>query len=173
MTYDIINQCSIRPAAAIGSPRCGSGLAATLPRLCRPEPALPETLAPYPLRLRDRHHAGAAPAVAPHPDVHLVEPAAVAPIPLRVGGGASKTPIVLEAVRNRGVSVAADETRNEGGAPQHVCNRADEEAGLARVAGRVIEHGHSSLLHNAVRSQIDGLKRAEVPSANCPLRKPT
>ena len=35
MTYDIIDQCSIRPAAAFGSPRCGSGLAATLPRLCR------------------------------------------------------------------------------------------------------------------------------------------
>ena len=46
MTYDIIDQCSIRPAAALGSPRCASGLAATLPRLCRPEPALPETLAP-------------------------------------------------------------------------------------------------------------------------------
>ncbi len=78
MTYDIKDQCSIRPAAALGSPRCGCGLAATLPRLCRPEPALAETLAPYPLSLSDRHHAGAAPAVAPHPDVHLVEPAAVA-----------------------------------------------------------------------------------------------
>ena len=73
MTYDIIGQCSIRPAAALGSLRCGSGLAATLPRLCRPKPALAETLAPYPLRLRDRHHAGAAPAVAPHPDVHHIQ----------------------------------------------------------------------------------------------------
>jgi hypothetical protein len=63
------------------------------------EPALAETLAPYPLSLRDRHHAGAAPAVAPHPDVHLVEPAAVAPVPLRVGGGVSKTLIVLDADR--------------------------------------------------------------------------
>ncbi len=61
-------------------------------------------------------HPGAAPAVAPHPDVHLVEPAAVALVPLRVGGGASKTPIVLGAVWNRGVTAAADETRNEGGA---------------------------------------------------------
>jgi hypothetical protein len=49
MTYDIIDWCSIRPAAAFCSPRCGSGLAATLPRLCRPEPALAETLAPHPL----------------------------------------------------------------------------------------------------------------------------
>ena len=72
MTYDIIDQCSISPAAALGSPRCSSGLAVTLPRPCRPEPALAETLAPYPLSLRDRHHTGAAPAVAPHPDVHLV-----------------------------------------------------------------------------------------------------
>ena len=46
MTYDIIDRCSIRPAVALGSPRCGSGLTATLPRLCRPEPALAETLAP-------------------------------------------------------------------------------------------------------------------------------
>ena len=98
MTYDIIDRCSIRPAVALGSPRCGSGLTATLPRLCRPEPALAETLAPYPLSLGDRHHAGATPAVAPHPDIYLVEPAAVAPVPLRVGGGAFKTPIVLEAV---------------------------------------------------------------------------
>ncbi len=98
MTYDIIDLCSIRPATALGSPRCGSGLAATLPRLCRPEPALAEKFAPYSLSLSDRHHAGAAPAVAPHPDVHLVEPAAVAPVPLRVGGGVSKTLIVLEAV---------------------------------------------------------------------------
>ncbi len=99
MTYDIIDQSSIRPAAALGSLRCGSGLAATLPRLCRPDPALAQdTLAPYPLSLRDRHHAGAAPAVAPHPDVHLVEPVAVAPVPLGVGGGVSKTLIVLEAV---------------------------------------------------------------------------
>ena len=78
MTYDIIDSCSIRPPDAFGSPRCGSGLATMLPRLCRPEPALAETLAPHPLSLSDRHHAGAAPAVAPHPDVHLVEPAAVA-----------------------------------------------------------------------------------------------
>ena len=54
MTYDIIDQCSIRPAAALGSLHCDSGLAATLPRLCRPEPALADTLAPYPLSLRDR-----------------------------------------------------------------------------------------------------------------------
>ena len=124
MTYDIIDQCSIRPAAALGCPRCASGLAATLPRLCRPEPALAETLAPYPLSLRDRQHAGAAPAVAPHPDVHLVEPAAVAPVPLRIGGGVSKTRIVLEAVWDRGVTVASDEARNERGAHQHVCRRA-------------------------------------------------
>jgi hypothetical protein len=162
MTYDIIDQCSIRPAAALGSLRCGSGLAATLPRLCRPEPALADTLAPYPLSLRDRHHAGAAPAVAPHPDVHLVEPAAVAPVPLRVGGGVSKTLIVLEAVWDRGVTVASDVARNERGAHKHVCRRAKVETGQARVAGRVIEHGHSRSLHDTVRRQLNGLKRAEI-----------
>ncbi len=92
----------------------------TLPRLCSPGPALAEPLGPDSLRLSDRHHPGAAPAVAPHPDVHLVEPAAVAPVPLRVGGGVSNTPIVLEAVWDSGMTVAADEALDKGSAPQHV-----------------------------------------------------
>ncbi len=106
------------------------------PGLSCPGPALPDTLAPDHLSLCDGHHQGAAPAVAQHPDFfHLVDPAAVAPVPLRVGGGASKNPIVLEAVWNSGVTVAADETRNEGGVPQHIRHRADVEAGQALVAG--------------------------------------
>ena len=107
---------SLCSAAALRRPLCGpgSGLAATLPRLCRPGPALAEPLCPDPLRLSNRHHPGEAPAVAPHPDVHLVEPAAVAPVPLRVGRGVSNTPIVLEAVWDSWVTVAADEARNEG-----------------------------------------------------------
>ena len=92
MNYDIIGQFSICSAAALCRPRCGSVHAATLPRLCRPGPALAKPLGPDPLRLGDRHHPGAAPAVAPHPDVHLVEPAAVAPVPLRVGRAVSNTP---------------------------------------------------------------------------------
>ncbi len=63
---------------------------------------------------------------------------------------------------DRGVTVAADEAKNEWGAPQHVCHRANVEAGQARVAGRVIEHGHSSSLHDTVRRQLNGLKRAEI-----------
>jgi hypothetical protein len=102
MTYDIIGKCSIRPAAAFSRPRCGCGLTVTLPRICRPDPALAEPLCPDSLGLGDRHHPGAPPAVAPHPDVHLVEPAVVAPVPLRVGGGLSTTPIVLEAVWDSG-----------------------------------------------------------------------
>ena len=86
MTCDIIGQCSIRSAAALRCPCCGSGLAATLPRLCRPDPALAETLSPDPLRLRDGYHPSVAPAVAPHPDVHLVEPAAVALVPVASRG---------------------------------------------------------------------------------------
>ncbi len=152
------------PTAALCHRRCGSGLAATLPRLCRPGPALAEPLGPDPLCLGDRHHPGAAPAVAPHPDVHLVEPAAVAPVPLRIGRGVSNTPtrIVLGAVWDSGVIVAANEARNEAGVPQHVGHRADVEAGQARGAGRVIEHGYSSLLHDAIRGQVNGLKRAEI-----------
>jgi hypothetical protein len=115
MTYDIIVQCSICSSAASRRPRCCSSLAAaTLPRLCRPGPALAEPLGPDPLRLGDRLHPGAALAVAPHPDVHLVEPAAVALVPLRVGGCESNTLIVLEAVWDSGVTVAANEALNEG-----------------------------------------------------------
>ncbi len=117
MDYDIIVQCSIRCATALRRPRCCSGLAVTLLRLCRPGPALADPLGPDPLRIGDRHHPGAAPAVAPHPDVHLVEPAAVAPVPLRVGRAVSYTPVVLEAVWDSGVTIAADEARNEGGGP--------------------------------------------------------
>ncbi len=58
MTYDIINQCSISSAAALCRPRGGSGLAAMLPRLCHPGPALAEPLSPDPLRLSNRHHPG-------------------------------------------------------------------------------------------------------------------
>jgi hypothetical protein len=81
---------------------------------------------------------------------------------LHIGRGASKKPIVLEAVLNPGVTVAADETRNEGGAPKHVRDRAEVEEGQALVAGLVLEHGHFSPLHDAVLCQIDRLKRAEV-----------
>ena len=64
MKYDIIGQCSmitsIRSNAAfqVGRPRRGSGLAATLPRLCCPDPALAEPLGPDLLRPGDRHHPG-------------------------------------------------------------------------------------------------------------------
>ena len=155
MTYDIGGLCSIRPAAISGSSRCASSLTATLPRLCRLDPALAETLAPHPLSISDGHHPSA-------PDVQLVEPAAVTLFQGRVGGGVSKTPVVLEAVWDSGVPIAADEARNEGSAPQHDCHRANVEAGQARVAGRVIKHGHSRSLHDTVRRQLNGLKRAEI-----------
>ena len=129
---------SLRFAVALGSACRWSGLTATLPRpawTCHPDPDLTDTLLPDPLHLSDGHHPGAASAVAPHPDVDLIEPAAVAPVPLRVGRGASKALIVLEAMWNRVVTVAADEARNEGSSPQHVRHRADVEAGQTRVAG--------------------------------------
>jgi hypothetical protein len=144
MTHNVVGQCSIRPSATFGRPRCGSSLAVSLPspRLCRPEPALAETLALHLLRLSlcYRHHPGAVPAVTPHPDVHwhLVEPAAVARIPLCVRRGAAKTPIILEAAWDSGVTVAEDEALNERGTPHHVCYRANAEAGQARVAANLL-----------------------------------
>jgi hypothetical protein len=44
------------------------------------------------------------------------------------------------------------------------------EAGQALVAGLVIKHGHSSQLRDAVRSQIDGLKRTKVNTRDTSTR---
>jgi hypothetical protein len=84
MIYQVVTvgQCSIRSVTAFGRFRCGSGLAVTLPLLCRPQPVLARTLAPGPLSLANRHYPGVAPTAAPYPDV---EPAASIPAPLRVG----------------------------------------------------------------------------------------
>ncbi len=49
---------------------------------------------------------------------------------------------------------AADEVWNEGGAPNYVGHGADVEAGQAHVAGRIIEHGYASLLHETVWGQL-------------------
>ena len=38
------------------------------------------------------------------------------------------------------------------------------------VAGRVIEHGHSSSLHDAVQGQVNGLKRAEIDQGHLFVR---
>ncbi len=137
-----MSRCSLRSTAALSR---RSGLTASLPRLSHPDP----------LWLSDGHHQRAAPTVAPNPDVHLVESAAVAPVPLCVSRGASKTQIVLEAMWNRG---ASNEALNEGCSPQHVCHRAawDVEAGQTRVAGRVVKHGDSSSLHDGVSSMALG-----------------
>jgi hypothetical protein len=83
-----------------------------LPRLCHPGPALAEPLGADTLYLGNRHHPGAAQTVTPHINLLLVEPAAIAPVPLRVGGGVSNTLIVLVAVWDSGVIVAADEAQN-------------------------------------------------------------
>jgi hypothetical protein len=107
------------------------------------------TLSPDPLRLRDGHHPSAAPAVAPYPYVHLVEPATVAPVALCISGcrGISKARIVPEAVWNCRVTVAANEARNEGGVPKYVGHGADVEAGQAWVAGQIIWLHRNILLH--------------------------
>ncbi len=122
--YDIMTSVSLCSAATLGSAGSSSCLTVSLPSLSCPGPALADTLAPDPPSLCNGHHPGVTPAVAPHPDVHLVEPAAVtAPVPLHVGRGASKARIVLEVMWNSGVTVAADEAQNKGGVPQHFLHR--------------------------------------------------
>ncbi len=60
------------------------------------------------------------------------------------------------------LSLRADEAWNEGGAAKYVGHWADVEAGQAWVAGRIIEHGYTSLLHDTVWGQLNGLTCAEV-----------
>ena len=60
------------------------------------------------------------------------------------------------------MDVAANEEWNQGCSSQDVCHWADVEAGQQQVAGRVIQHGHASSLHDTARGQIDRLKRAEI-----------
>jgi hypothetical protein len=78
--------------------------------------------------------------------------------------------IVPEAVWNRGLTVAANKARNEGGKPKHVGHGADVKAGQARVAGRGLEHGYASLLHDTVWGQLNGLKRAEIHQGHLLVR---
>jgi hypothetical protein len=116
--------CSIRFAAAFGSPR---RLAATIPRLGCPDQADPDfvgALAPDSLGLSDGYHPspGAAPSVSPYPVVHLLESAQFTPsrciiITMHIIRCVAKTRIVLEGVWNHGVTVAADDARDKGYSP--------------------------------------------------------
>jgi hypothetical protein len=89
MKYDIrhviMTSGSLHSAATLSSPSSSIGFAVSPPSLCCPGSALADMLAPDLLSLCNGHHPGAAPAVVPQPDVHLVEHAAVSPVPLRVG----------------------------------------------------------------------------------------
>jgi hypothetical protein len=79
-------------AATLGRAGSSSGFAVSLPTsLCCPGPAPADRLAPDLLILCNGDYSGAALAIAPHPDVHLIEPVAVALVLLRVCTGASKT----------------------------------------------------------------------------------
>jgi hypothetical protein len=132
--------CSSSAAALAPPRRAPAAAAASLRRFLVSAALILNSLSPDPLRLRDGHHPSAAPAVAPHPDVHLVEPATVAPVALCICRGTSTARIVPEAVWNCRVTVAADEARTEGGALKYVGHGADAEAGQVRVAGRIIKH---------------------------------
>ncbi len=96
--------CLICYATISSSTNC-SGLIVSLPSLCCPG-----------------HHPEASTAIAPHPDVRLVESAAVSPVLLHVSGGSPKTPITTKEVLNHGVTVLAYERLNDGARlPQGRC----------------------------------------------------
>ena len=79
-----------------------------------------------------------APPVAPHPQIDLVQAAAVAAVGPRVGGSAGElTWMVAEAVRYSGMLVSPDEAGDHGHAAQNVLDGADVEAWKGRAAGRI------------------------------------
>ena len=86
---------SLRSVTTQGSAGSSSGLAASHPSLSCHDPALTDMLAPDTLSICYGDYPGAAQANAPHPDVHLLDPAVVVSVPLHVGGSASKTLIVF------------------------------------------------------------------------------
>jgi len=77
-----------------------------------------------------------APPVAPHPQIDLVQAAAVAAVGPRVGGSAGEL-MAAEAVRYSGMRVSPNEAGDHGHAAQNVLDGADVEARKGRAAGRI------------------------------------
>ena len=103
----------------------GGRLPAVFLCLLRPGPCLAHSLPPDSLRPLDRYRPGLAPSVAPQPEIHLVESAAVAAILLGIGRRCTKESAVLEFVRNSWMGVAVDEAGDEGASSQYIGRRAD------------------------------------------------
>ena len=74
----------------------GGHLPAVFLCLLRPGPCLAHSLLPDSLRPLDRYRQGLAPSVAPQPEIHLVESAAIAAILLGISGRCTKESAVLE-----------------------------------------------------------------------------
>ena len=88
--------------------------AAFLCLLC-PFSCLTDSILPGSLRLVDGHRPGLSPSVAPQPEIHLVQSAAVPVIRLGISGCSAKDSAVLEFVGNRWMGVAVYEAGCEGG----------------------------------------------------------
>jgi hypothetical protein len=99
---------------------CGSSRHPMLPRLRHHDPALADTLAPNPPASGGGPCYSVTSRLGFHRRVCCRCPDS-AQNPLCVSGGAAKTPIILEAVWNRWVTVAADEALNKGRSPLGRC----------------------------------------------------
>ncbi len=86
----------------------------------------------------DRHRPALAPPVAPHPEIHLVQSAAVPAILLGICKCRPIDSAVLEFVWNNLMRVAVDEAGDEGGSLQYICHVTDVQAGQTRVTGSVV-----------------------------------
>jgi len=89
--------------------------------LFSPSPCLADSILPGSLCLVDGHRPGLASSVAPQPEIHLVQSAAVPAIRLGIGGCRSQVSAVLELVGNSRMGVAVYEAGNQGGSQQYIC----------------------------------------------------
>ena len=101
------------------------------------------------LRLSDSNPALLTPAVAPHPNVDFIKPAAVAST---IPAGSHRPLAVPKAVGQGWRPVPSHEAWRERCPAQDVASQAKVQAGEVRAAGSIVEHGHSVALPRGVTS---------------------
>ena len=116
---------SVRGAASATANHCAASAAPALPSsqpssldcFACPRLRLAKALRPRPQGLQHRDLALLPPAVAPHPQVELIEAAAVACVRPRIGGRSDAASFITEPIGDGGLRVAPHEARIIGTLP--------------------------------------------------------
>ena len=113
------------------------GQPSALSRFAGFRPRLANALCPFLHGLQDGHLALMSPTVAPHPQIDLIQTAAVAAVGPRVGSSSGKL-MAAEAMRYSGLRVSLDEARDHGHTAQYVLDVADVEAWKGGAASGIV-----------------------------------